>query len=109
VTGSCEHGSEPSVYKKCRQFIDKLKNYNLLKQVSIPYSQTDRQTGGWMDIWMDGQKDGRVDGPTDGQTDRQIGTDKYSPHDKNTCGCGTQKMNTVFYKVTPLGPICTWY
>ena len=43
-----EDGSKYSVYIKCWQFIDVLRNYKLLKKVCIPYSQADRQTNGRM-------------------------------------------------------------
>jgi hypothetical protein len=35
---SCEHGSEPSGSIKCREFLDYLSNYQLLKEYSASWS-----------------------------------------------------------------------
>jgi hypothetical protein len=38
VTGSCEHGNEPSVSLKNREFLDQLSKYYLLKKDYVAWS-----------------------------------------------------------------------
>jgi hypothetical protein len=38
VAGSCEHGNEPSGSIKCGEFLDWLSDFQLLEEVSAPWS-----------------------------------------------------------------------
>jgi hypothetical protein len=38
VAGSCEHGNEPLVHIKGREFIEQLRDYQLFKKDSVPWS-----------------------------------------------------------------------